>query len=148
MSARANLVDLAEYRTPEEQKQAVLAKVGDLSELTVLGDLVIVSLYVKPNRSKGGILFADKTVEEDRYQSKCGLVLQVGPTAFKYDGPYVWGKWTDADGIDHHATPPKVGDWVMFRAADGWDQDIKGIACRMVHSDLIKAIVTDPAVIY
>lgn len=137
MSARANLVDLAEYRTPEEQKQAVLAKVGDLSELTVLRDLVVVSLYVKPNRSKGGIIFADKTVEEDRYQSKCGLVLKMGATAFKYDGSYPW-----------EGPKPEVGDWVMFRAADGWDQDIKGIACRMVYADLIKGIVTDPAVIY
>jgi hypothetical protein len=137
MSAKANLVDLAQYITTPDLKDAILDKLGNLDGFEVLGYNVLVALYVKPGKTKGGILLTDSAIGEDRFQGKCGLVLKKGPLAFKYQGQFAY-----------EGEAPNIGDWIFMRAADGWDLDLKGIACRMVDSDLIKGIVSDPTLIY
>ncbi|HEY6861684.1 MAG TPA: hypothetical protein VI358_18105 [Pseudolabrys sp.] len=137
MSARANLVNLAQYTTPSELKDGIHDKLGNLDGIEVLGSYVLVALYVEPEKTKGGIIRPDRHIDEARYQGKCALVLKKGPTAFKYDGNY-----------EYEGAVPNIGDWVFMRASDAWDCDIKGVPCRMVHSDLIKGIVADPTLIY
>lgn len=137
MSARANLVDFAQHTTADEFKDTVLAKLGDLSHFQVLSSLVLVCVYVEPEKTKGGIIRPSKNVDESRYQGKCALVLKLGPTAFKYDGSYNW-----------EGPKPETGNWVFFRTSDAWDLDINGVACRLIDSDRIKGIVADPTVIY
>ncbi len=134
MSAKANLVDLAQYTATPDLKDAILDKIGNLDGFDIMGYNVLVALYVKPNKTKGGILLSDQTIGEDRFQGKCGLVLKKGPLAFKYQGQYAF-----------EGPAPNIGDWIFMRAADGWDLDLKGIACRMVDSGQFQfTVLLDP----
>lgn len=137
MSQRANLVELAQHSKPDALKAAILDKLGDLSIFEVLSSQVLVAIYVEPEMTPGGILKPQKRIDESRYQGKAALVLKKGPTAFKYDGAY-----------PYEGRAPEVGEWVFLRTSDAWDLDIKGVACRLIESDLIKGIVADPTVIY
>lgn len=137
MSVRANLAKLAQYYSPDEFKSGVLADLGDLSGIQVLSSQVLVCVYVEPEKTKGGIIRIDTNIEEARWQGKVALILKKGETAFKYDGAYPW-----------EGPKPDVGDWVLFRTADAWDLDVKGIPCRLIESDLVKCIIADPTLIY
>jgi hypothetical protein len=61
------------------------AKIGDISTLTLAANNVLVAVYKRPEKTKSGIILTDQNRDEDNYQSKVGLVLKVGPTAFAYD---------------------------------------------------------------
>lgn len=109
--------------TQDEDPRAKLkAEIGDLSSVSVFTNKVLVAVYVRPNKTKSGIFLSDKTVEEDRYQGKVGLVLKMGPAAFVEKEPYYW-----PDG-----QPIKTDDWVFFRPSDGLSVTINGTLCRMI----------------
>lgn len=118
-------------------KTELLKQVGDLADEDVLGDLVVVATYIQPEKSAGGIILTSKTIDESRYQGKVGLVLKKGPTAFKYVGSYPY------EGV-----VPEVGDWVLYRTSDGWETFIRGVPCRVIESEFIKARISDPSIIY
>lgn len=137
MSARANVINLAKCVEPEQQKQAILDKLSCI-EIDVLSSQVIVATYIEPEKTSGGILLPEKRLDESRFQGKVGLLVKMGPTAFKYDGPYNW-----------EGRAPQIGDWVIYRASDGWENGLSGIFVRWLESgDMIKGIVKDPRVVY
>lgn len=135
---RSTVVELARAK---DQKQAIMEAVGDLSGHRVLKDLVLVATYIEPEMSAGGIFYTDKRVEESRYQGKIGLVLKLGPTAFKYDGAF-----------PYEGDIPKVGEWVQFSPTSAREfflggpggKGNSGISCRHISSELIDAIIADP----
>lgn len=128
-----------------DQRRFIQESIGDLNGHQVLKDLVLVATYIEPNVTKGGIILTDKRIEESRYQGKVGLILKLGPTAFKYDGQY-----------PYEGPLPKVGDWVkyhpgnareFFLGGPGGDGN-SGISCRHISSELIDAIIDDPRKIW
>lgn len=121
----------------EDPAEVIRREVGDLKDLTVMGNQVLIGIYQRPNKTKGGIIITDKTKDEDKYQGKVGLILAMGPRAFKDEK----GEWFG--GIE--AT---VGDWVFLRVSDGWSVEVNGKLCRMVDDTLIKGIITHPDVIW
>lgn len=140
---RANLRDIAAAAN-HDPKQALLDAAGDLSDYQVFHNLVLVATYVQPEKTKGGILLPDGSLEEDRFQGKIGLVLKKGPLAFKDDSVAKFG------GVD-----VEPGDWVMYRPSDGIECFIRdrrhinnGLPCRLIEDSLIKGTVTDPSLIY
>jgi co-chaperonin GroES (HSP10) len=136
LSTRANVIDLAKCFEPEQQKQAILDKLGGI-EIDVLSSQVIVATYIEPEKTSGGILLPEKRLDESRFQGKVGLVVKMGPSAFKYDGAYNW-----------EGKAPQIGDWVVYRASDAWENAFGGIFVRWIESDMIKGIVKDPRVVY
>jgi hypothetical protein len=78
-----------------------------------------------------------KSRDEDRHQSKVGLILKTGPSAFVDEG----GKWfSDLD--------LKVGDWIVFRPSDGWNVTVNGVLCRMFDDTAIRARIPHPDNVY
>ncbi len=135
---KANLVELAQFATPADQKAAIFEKLSaHLEGFHITSSRVLVAVHVEPEKSKGGILMPQKRIDESRYQGKAALVLKMGPTAFKYDGAYPW-----------EGRVPEIGEWVFHRVSDGWDLDLKGVACRLIESDMVMGIVADPMLIY
>lgn len=89
-----------------DPKEALLQKAGDLSEIDVFGSDVLLAVYQRPEKTKSGIILTDNSRAEDVWQSKCMLVLKMGPTAF-----------LDDDGKKFRDV--NVGDWVVIRPSDG-----------------------------
>jgi co-chaperonin GroES (HSP10) len=92
-----------------------------------------VAVYIRPEKTKSGIILSDKTRDEDRYQSKVGLIVKKGPSAFVDDD----GKWFS--GLDVNE-----GDWIVFRPSDGWNITVNGTLCRMLDDMSIRARISHP----
>jgi co-chaperonin GroES (HSP10) len=107
--------------------------VGDISKVEVFNNQLLVAVYVRPQKTKSGIYLTDKTTDEDRYQSKVGLVLKKGPMAFD-DNTGQWFKDVEIE----------VGDWIVFRPSDGWSITVNNVLCRMIDDTNIKGRVDNP----
>jgi len=118
-----------------DQKQAILDYVGDLSDYQVLGARVLVAIKPPRRKTKGGIHLTDTNASESQWTGNMGLLLKIGPSAFKYSGSgqhYAW------EGIK-----PEVGQWVEFDPIGARGVGIRGLMCKYVDSWQIGAIVPD-----
>jgi len=123
-----------------DPKQKIWDDLGDISGLTISDNNVLLAVYQRPTTMMlGGKTFhvADKVVDEDRYQSKVGLIIKHGPTAFHDDE----GKWFN--GVEF-----KVGDWVVVPASAVYSMLVNGVLCRVVSDNIIKIGVPDPDIIH
>lgn len=125
---------LKPQRTPEEIRQSV----GDLSEVAVLHNQLLLGIYMKGEKI-GSILLPDSARVEDVYQGKVGLVLKKGASAFVSDANHAFS--LEEEAISE-------GDWVVYRVSDGFPIDINGTHCRLIEDQDVKAVVADPAIIY
>ena len=130
----------------EDPAETILDLAGDLEEVDIFNNKILVGVYQRENEAKtaGGIILTHKTTDEDKYQSKVGLVLKMGPSAFvDFSDPPRWF-------IDQHIF---LGDWVVYRPSDGWSltlvsKDSKGkkqeLLCRLLDDTSIMAKVEGP----
>lgn len=130
--------------------KALLDAVGDLGDIEVFHNLVLVATYIAPPqvmKGPGGerVLLhrPDNSLAEDRFQGKAALVLKVGPLAFKDEGAIKFG------GI-----MVKPGDWVVVKPSDGLEMfkgaigSSKGASVRLFEDAYIRGRVKDPSAIY
>lgn len=117
----------------KDPKDALMEQVGNLSGVHIFNMKVLVAVYIRPEKTKGGLFLSEKSRDEDRFQSKIGLILKKGPTAFVDED----GKWFS--GLD-----VKEGDWVVFRPSDGWGLTINGTMCRMLDDMSVQGKVDHP----
>jgi co-chaperonin GroES (HSP10) len=129
---RAKLREIAEGSI-SDPKKALLDSVGDLSWITLYGQRVVVATYIQPAITRGGIHLPERTLTENRFQGKIGLVLKVGQVP---DPPLF-----------------EEGDFVMYRASDGLEMFIldangDGTPCRVLWEEQVICKVDDPAKIW
>lgn len=112
-------------------------------DFEVFHSKVLVATYIPPEKTKGGIIRPDRSIGEDRFQGKIGLVIKTGPLAF------------EDDRVNHFGgVKIKEGDWVMYRPSDGIefffmdDNGREGVSCRLVEDANILGRTPDPALIY
>jgi len=117
----------------KDPKQVLLEQVGDTSSIEVFNMQVLVAVYIRPEKTKGGLFLSDKARDEDRYQSKVGLILKKGPTAF-----------VDKDGEWFSGLDIKEGEWIVFRPSDGWNITVNGTLCRMLDDMSVRARIAHP----
>ena len=110
----------------KETNDALSAK---LTEYEVFGNNLLVAPYVR-KASKGGIILADISKEEDATQAKAGLVLKKGPGCF-----------ANTDNWDFYDQSVEVGDWVSFRPFDGIRQKIGDIYVLILKDISVKSKV-------
>jgi co-chaperonin GroES (HSP10) len=108
-------------------------ELGDLSTIEVFNNQILVAVYIRPQKTKSGIILTSQTTDEDRYQSKVGLVIKKGPQAFLDSS----GEWFDDVEINED-------DWIVFRPSDGWSITVNNVLCRMIDDVNIKARVDQP----
>ena len=95
--------------------------------------MAFVSLpYKGQGKTKGGIILADETIEERGYTTVTGLVLKVGPDAYKDETRFPNGPWC------------KKNDWIIFGRYAGSRFGIEGGEVRILNDDEIIAVVKDP----
>jgi len=115
-----------------EPRKDLLDRVGNLDELKIFNNQVLIATYIRPEKTKGGIIMTQNTRDEDRYQSKVGLVLKFGRSAFVDDDKWSW------DGtVNTH-------DWIVFRPSDGWNITINNVPCRILEDTSVRCRIEDP----
>ncbi len=114
-------------------KKEIFDAIGDLSKLDrLMSARVLLATYVPPRKSKGGIIFTDKELQESVYQGQVGLVIAKGPMAFRDDAT-----------SEFHMQNVEIGEWVVFRGG-GPRVQINGVNCRIMDDTQIEMVVTDP----
>lgn len=125
------------FSQANDPKKAILDHVGDLSGVEVLSNAILIAIYVRPEKTAGGIYRPGSNIQEDLWQGKAGLILKLGNEAFK-----------DTDQNKFNGYTLKVGDWVAFRINDSWMLHVKNTPCRLVQDINIKLKLTDPSVVF
>jgi len=113
--------------------EKLLTELGDLSSVELFNNQILVAVYIRPTVTKSGIHLADRTVDEDRHQSKVGLLVKTGPTAF-HD---TTGEWFAGETFN-------LNDWLVFRPSDGWSITVHGVLCRILSDAQVKGRVQAP----
>jgi hypothetical protein len=116
-----------------EPRKAILDELGDISSMELFNNQVLLATYIRPRRTASGIIYTEKTVDEDRYQSKVGLLVKIGPSAFQANDE----GWFAGETFEIH-------DWLVFRPSDGWAINVHGVECRILVDTQIKGRVKEP----
>ena len=133
-----NVEKLATLDTPEKFKAFILKHMEEpLKSVDVLYNQVLMVIFVRPEKTSGGIIRPFANVQEDIWQGKAGLVLKLGPTAFKDDDTYSF-----------HGQKVDVGEWGIFKVGDAWSVQVAGFGCRLVTDSSIRLKVGNPNVIF
>jgi len=93
---------------------------------------ILVLPYKGQGKTKGGVILADETIEERGYTTVTGLVLKIGPDAYRDETRYPNGPWC------------KKNDWIIFGRYAGSRFGIEGGEVRILNEDEIIAVVKDP----
>jgi co-chaperonin GroES (HSP10) len=105
-----------------DPKDDLLKKLGDIKDIEIFHNQLLCAVYIRPEKTKSGIVLPDQHRAEDRFQGKIGLVLKKGPDAF-------------VDANDH---------WVVFRPSDGWSVTINNVLCRILDDVNVRGRVKHP----
>lgn len=121
----------------DNPREAIAEAVGDLSDIDIAGDKVLIGTYIRPTKTAGGIIRPDMNIQEDVWQGKVGLVLKLGQDAFKDTPDFSFGGWF----VD-------VGQWCVYKVGDAWSFNIRGCPCRLVRDVNIQMRIYDPTIVF
>ena len=93
---------------------------------------ILILPFKMGEKTKGGILMGQDTLEKQQVASQCGNVLAMGPDCYRDKSRYKQGSWC------------KVGDWVMFARYAGSRIKIEGGEVRLLNDDEILATIKNP----
>jgi co-chaperonin GroES (HSP10) len=120
----------------KDPKLTILEELGDISNVELFHNQVLLATYLRPTKTKSGLILTDSHVDEDRYQSKVGLLVKCGPQAFEQDGNWF-------NGMEFNE-----GDWLIFRPSEGWSITVNNVLCRIFDDVNIKGRVDNPDAVY
>ena len=93
--------------------------------------LLVMPFKVK-EKSEGGVIIAQETLDRARAAVQVGYVLKMGPLCYKDDDKYPTGPWC------------KPKDWVIFARYAGSRMGIDGGEIRMLNDDEVLGTIGDP----
>ena len=96
-----------------------------------VGYRILVLPFTPKNKTKGGILFSQETLDKARIATTCGYVLKMGDLAYK-DQDKFGEPWC------------KKGDWVIFARYAGSRLPIEGGEVRILNDDEVLGTVKNP----
>ena len=115
---------------PSEPKEPKKLEKEQIPQPT--GWRMIVLPFRMDEKTAGGVLVTETTLERQQVASQCGLVLAMGPQCYNDKERYPEGPWC------------KVNDWVVFARYAGSRLQIEGGEIRLLNDDEILATVKDP----
>ena len=93
---------------------------------------LLVLPFKMKEKTKGGLVLAETTLEKQQVASQVGLVMAMGPDCYKDKERYPDGPWC------------KVKDWVMFARYAGSRIKIEGGEMRLLNDDEVLATIDSP----
>ncbi len=121
--------DLVGLTRTESQKEVTNEK-EKLPQPT--GWRILVLPFKMNEKTKGGVIINESTLERKQVASQCGNVLAMGSECYRDKERYPTGPWC------------KIGDWVVFARYAGSRINIEGGEVRLLNEDEILATVKDP----
>jgi hypothetical protein len=119
-------VAMKHEKDPREQ---LLEEIGDVSSVKIEEHQILLAIYRRPEKTRGGIVLTQSNLNEDLYQSKAHLIVKMGSKV-------------------NSTLPLKLHDWVVIKPSDGWDLEVNFTSCRMAYGDHIRAIIDRPGVVW
>ena len=126
---------IAKAHVAQKAKEKKETKKKPLEEMSLpkpTGWRIVVLPYKAKQKTKGGIILSDKTVEESQIATNCGLVMDIGPDAYNDKDKFPNGPWC------------KKKDWVLFARYAGSRINIDGGELRVLNDDEILGTIEDP----
>ena len=93
---------------------------------------LLVLPFKMKEKTKGGLVLAETTLEKQQVASQVGLVMAMGPDCYADKERYPEGPWG------------KVKDWVMFARYAGSRIKIDGGEMRLLNDDEVLATIDSP----
>ena len=99
---------------------------------TPTGWRLLVLPFTPKDKTAGGIIIAQESLDKARIATNCGYVLKIGPLAYHDKEKYPTGPWC------------KKGDWVIFARYAGSRLPIEGGEVRILNDDEVLGTIPDP----
>jgi co-chaperonin GroES (HSP10) len=99
---------------------------------TPSGWRILVLPFTPKEKTSGGIIIAQESLDRLRIATNCGYVLKIGPLAYFDKEKYPTGPWC------------KKGDWVIFARYAGSRLPIEGGEVRILNDDEVLGTIPDP----
>ena len=118
----------------EEAKRIDETNVSDIkNELPQpTGWRILVLPFTPKEKTKGGIIIAQESLDKARIATNCGYVVKMGPMAYKDKDKFPTGPWC------------KEKDWVIFARYAGSRLPIEGGEVRLLNDDEVLGTIKDP----
>ena len=118
----------------EETKRIDETNVGSIKdELPVpTGWRLLVLPFTPKEKTKGGIIIAQESLDKARIATNCGYVVKMGPMAYGDKEKFPTGPWC------------KEKDWVIFARYAGSRLPIEGGEVRLLNDDEVLGTIKDP----
>ena len=121
--------DLVGVKKSEPKKEVTTEKTK-LPKPT--GWRMLVLPFRMDEKTKGGILLGNETIDRQQVASQCGNVLAMGPQCYTDKERYPEGPWC------------KEKDWIMFARYAGSRIKIDGGEMRLLNDDEVLATIDSP----
>ena len=116
-----------------EEKEPLNPENIQKSQLPVPSGWRLLVLPFSPReKTKGGILIAQESLDKLRIATNCGYVISMGPLAYHDREKFPTGPWC------------KKGDWVIFARYAGSRLPIEGGEVRILNDDEVLGTIKDP----
>ena len=99
---------------------------------TPSGWRILVLPFTPKEKTSGGIIIAQESLDKLRIATNCGYVLKIGPLAYHDKERYPTGPWC------------KKGDWVIFARYAGSRLPIEGGEVRLLNDDEVLGTIKNP----
>ena len=119
----------------EKKPEKDLSKTEDSKLPEPTGWRLLVLPFKMKEKTKGGLLLGQETLERQQVGANCGMVLKTGPHCYDKER-YPEGPWC------------KKGDWVIFARYAGARIQIDGGEVRLLNDDEILATIENPEDIF
>ena len=93
---------------------------------------LLVLPFTPKEKTKGGIIIAQESLDKARIATNCGYVVKMGPMAYGDKEKFPTGPWC------------KEKDWVIFAGYAGSRLPIEGGEVRLLNDDEVLGTIKDP----
>ena len=122
--------DAKKIAAHEAEKETTSTNLEKLPDPT--GWRILVMPFRVKEKSEGGIIIAQETLDRARAAVQVGYVLKMGPLCYKDEDKYPTGPWC------------KEKQWVIFARYAGSRMEIDGGEIRLLNDDEVLGTIDDP----
>ena len=123
----------------EKYKEQKVKSVDETNVSDIKDDLpqpsgwrLLVLPFTPKEKTKGGIIIAQESLDKARIATNCGYVVKMGPMAYGDKEKFPTGPWC------------KEKDWVIFARYAGSRLPIEGGEVRLLNDDEVLGTIKDP----